>query len=1149
MLSVVHANHIEDLRDIALAMSEQAPLAPLETETFLVQSQGMGQWLNMAIAEREGIAAAVEFLLPSSFVWKAFRAVLGDEVPRQSPFDRKALVWRLMSLLPHVLEQPAFAPLKEYLHADTDAGNTPTARHRYQLAERLAALFDQYLVYRPDWMEAFSEGRTPADLHLPAEQQWQPALWQALLAAASPAQRRLQRAALQRRFNEQLKHLDRPPRGLPSRLFVFGISSLPLSVIEALSALSEHLQVVLLLTNPSQFYWGDIISEREAIQRSERERRRHPQRPGLAGLDPDELHLRANPLLAGWGAQGRDFIQSLYAFEQDEQLAEADVFRSWAEGADASLLQQLKQDILTLAHPMERAAEEGGKRPIAADDDSLRLFSCHSPLREIEVLHDLLLDAFERDSSLKPRDIIVQVPDIDAYAPFIEAIFGRFEREDERYIPFSIADRRASQASPLLAAVLTLLNLPESRLSVSEVLDLLDLAPLRRRFGISAEELATLARWVEQSGIRWGLSAQHRHLLGLPSVDANSWQFGLKRMLLGYAMGDVAVAGHQGFDEIAPYDEVQGLDADLAGRLIDLVEALEQAVETLATPRPPHEWVACIEGLLDTFLDLASDEEFAVINRFSSALQDFSECCEAAACQESLPQEVVHSALSTRLDENAVSPRFLAGRVNFATLMPMRAIPFRKVYLLGMNDGEFPRPRVTQDFDLMASHPRPGDRSRRDDDRYLMLDALLSARDQLTIGWVGFDQRSNQPRPPSVLVSELMDTVSQGFVVPGHEGAADQHAALLERLISAQPLQPFSKRYFGSGGDRASGPGHQWPQLFSYDDQWQPIQADASAEASVMGSGDTLLPERIEGNALLTLLRRPWAVHVTNRLGIHYVLPEEVVADAEPFELDSLERHLFKRRMLDAVTRGDSLVAAAERERLSGNLPSLGFGEAWLEELMPRLVEQRQRWQQLQEDGCALPAQPFEGHYHDMVLSGRIEGLWHTAEGRVVMRLEAGVFGDVKRSRDGSFTLLGKPRRLLALYTEQLMAAVASGEQVTAQALFEDRLVRLPAVTPELAGQQLNTLVGHWTAAWQAPFPSVFEAAMAWLGAVDDASGLEAARALYEDGSRSRQALRDEMPELAELWPDFKALEAAGFKTASDALYRPIFGLIEAQLA
>jgi exodeoxyribonuclease V gamma subunit len=58
----------------------------------------------------------------------------------------------------------------------------------------------------------------------------------------------------------------------------------------------------------------------------------------------------------------------------------------------------------------------------------------------------------------------------------------------------------------------------------------------------------------------------------------------------------------------------------------------------------------------------------------------------------------------------------------------------------------------------MGSDYRPGDRSRREDDRYLLLEALLSARDQLYISWVGRSIRDNSERPASVLIGQPATT-------------------------------------------------------------------------------------------------------------------------------------------------------------------------------------------------------------------------------------------------------------------------------------------------------------------------------------------------------------------------------------------------------
>ncbi|MGJ8513563.1 exodeoxyribonuclease V subunit gamma [Carnimonas bestiolae] len=1153
MFSVIHANHIEDLRDLALSLAERHPLPPLSAETFLVQSAGMGQWLKLEIAERSGVAAALEFELPSSFIWKAYRAVLGDAIPQRSPFERKALVWRLMALLPEVLDEPEFAPLADYLHderlapsGDSSAAPTtpaddtpPDARHLYQLAECLAALYDQYLVYRPDWMARWSAGESAPQLELPSTQSWQPALWQRLLAAADANEQPLQRAALQQRFLARLEQLEQAPAGLPPRLFVFGISSLPLAVIEALHGLSRHIDVILLLTNPCRFYWGDVVSEREALRQQARAARRHPERPELSGLDPTELHLRANPLLSGWGAQGRDFIQALYDIEQHSpQDSEADIFRDWITPNETpSLLQQLQQDVLDLRHPLEHVEDEG-KRCVAQDDHSVQLVTAYSALREVEMLNDKLLAAFTEDPELKPRDVIVQVPDIDRYAPFIESVFGRYDSSDPRYIPFTITDRRASRTDPLLATLLELLDLPERRVTIGEMLDWLDIPALRRRFGIATSDLALLTRWVEQSGIRWGLSEAHRAQLKLPALAANSWRFGARRMLLGYAMGNELPASGAGFDDVEPYDEVSGLDAALAGRLLQLVDTLEQAARELIEPRTVSQWSERIEALVGQLVLADSDAEHDSVGRLLDAVARWSDSCDAAAFAGQLPLSVVREAIAAQLDESGLSPRFLAGRVNFATLMPMRAIPFSHIYLLGMNDGEYPRPRVDLDFDLMAAYPRGGDRSRRDDDRYLMLDALLAARNKLVISYVGHDQRSNLSRPPSVLVSELLDCIAQGWCLTGDEQCDEQtqRQRLEAHLYEQHPLQPFSLKYFTDA---------QCPALFSYDDQWQQQPHHTAAEAP---SGMAPPPVEIALPSLKTLLREPFSVCLKERLGARAVAPEELAPDAEPFGFDGLTQHYFKRDLLDALLAGQPLAASAARLQHAGRLPALGFGEALLTHQLPAIEQQWQRWS---EAIAALPEfVTLSLDFSDGTtrISGRLDNVVDHGDHLELWRLEAGVYGTLKADRNGRPTHLGKPHRLYLLHLEQLLAAAGSDKPVVAHGLFEDRWLSLPAMSAQQARAVLSHYLACYRNAWAEPLPALAELSLEWLAGQGDDNVRETLRQRYEEGEAFSVALRERYPQLGDRWPQFAALEEAGFDAASQHLYQPLFELLCALL-
>jgi len=157
-MMVVHGNRLEELRELAVAWMQRHPLAPLENEVVLVQSNGIAQWLKLALAEQSGcgIAAAIQLELPARFLWQSYRAVLGsDEIPQQSPLDKAPLTWRLVRLLPALLQDQAFAPLRRFLADDADL------RKRHQLAERLADAGVQvidarisHLAYAPEIAQA-----------------------------------------------------------------------------------------------------------------------------------------------------------------------------------------------------------------------------------------------------------------------------------------------------------------------------------------------------------------------------------------------------------------------------------------------------------------------------------------------------------------------------------------------------------------------------------------------------------------------------------------------------------------------------------------------------------------------------------------------------------------------------------------------------------------------------------------------------------------------------------------------------------------------------------------------------------------------------------------------------------------------------------
>ncbi|MFM8443910.1 MAG: exodeoxyribonuclease V subunit gamma, partial [Methylococcus sp.] len=1144
------------------------PLGPLENEVILVQSNGIAQWLKLALAADPepgegggcGIAAALDISLPSRFLWRAYRAVLGHAAaPEISPFDKSRLIWRLMRLLPERLAAPEYAPLCRFLEDDTDL------RKRFQLAERLADLFDQYQVYRADWLEAWQNGediliKAHGDsLPLPEEQRWQPSLWRSLLADVagmeSPSDPNAHngRAAVHEAFLARASAWPEaapPPTGLPRRLMVFGISSLPRQSLEVLAMLGRWVQVLMCVPNPCEHFWADIVADRELLRADYRRQRRRGGSP--REIAEEALHLHAHPLLAAWGKQGRDFIALLDEHDSDEAQSR---YRPYFEAIGhqridlysppdtGTLLGQLQDDIRDLRPLRESRALWP---PVDPDrDGSIRFHSAHSPQREVEILQDRLLAAFNADPSLRPRDVIVMVPEIDVYAPSIQAVFGRLEWDDPRYLPFTVADQLQRRVDPLLRGLESLLALPQSRLAVSDVLDWLEVPAIRQRFGFAESDLPTLHRWIRGANIRWGLHDAHRVSLGLPvwsegaaaagQVVPHTWLFGLRRMLLGYAVGDA-----DAWRDIEPYTEIGGLDAALLGPLTRFLEQLESVWQDLSTPATVAEWCVSLRALLGDFFEAGDTRDAYTLLRLDEALSEWQEACEAAGLTEALPLSVVGPYWLSRLDDGGLSQRFMAGAITFATLMPMRAIPFRRVCLLGMNDGDYPRSRAPLDFDLMGQDYRPGDRSRREDDRYLFLEALLSAREHLHISWVGRRITDNAERPPSVLVAQLRDHLGLGWTLAGHPGPAESAGRELVRALSVEhPLQAFSRAYFPA--DSTVSP------LFTYAHEWQPdARPPAGAALSLLaphGRDEPLTVAELAG-----FLKNPVRQFFRERLKVSFDIEDPASADQEPFSLDALENWQLQDELIQAQVHAVSrdqppdVALAAQLARMArrGDLAPGGFGAVQAEQLaepMPALIEAYQaalsRWPRPMEEEALRHVHPIAGQALEIAdWLGGVRANEAGERGRVVIESSNLVDGNNRYRHD----------RLIRHWVRHVAQHLA-GEPLITLVLSKKGQVELGPLTRAQAETWMNEWLEAWSEGMRRPLPLAVKSAFAWLRTGDP----DEARHTYEGGPFQVGEV-DSDPCLGRAYPDFGTLaENDEFYALAGRLLRPLGDAIPAK--
>jgi exodeoxyribonuclease V gamma subunit len=760
----------------------------------------------------------------------------------------------------------------------------------------------------------------------------------------------------------------------------------------------------------------------------------------------------------------------------------------FSEGDGETLLQQVQAAVRDL-----RPLSEHPHQPPPIEDRSIEFHVAHSTQREVEVLHDQLLSWFEQDPSLRPRDIVVMVPDIDTFSAAIHAVFDQHRRSDPRFIPFEIGDVKDRSVNPLLVAVEWLLRLPQQRCRQSEVRDLLDVPAVAARFGLDEDDLSTLGHWIEGAGVRWGLDSEHRAGLGLGAAgEQNAWMFGVRRMLLGYASGAGA-----NFRDIEPYAEVGGLDAALAGSLAQLIESLLDWRARLAVPHRPAEWGELARALLAAFFDARIETDRLTLAQLSDALLGWLETCDNAGFDEEVPLAVLREAWLGQIDEPTLNHQFVSGGVTFCTLMPMRAVPFRVVCLLGMNDGDFPRRAQQADFDLLAlpGMARPGDRSRRDDDRYLMLEALLAARDKLYVSWVGRNVRDNSEQPASVLVSQLRDYLAAGWDFD------------VRSLSTVHALQPFSRVYFEEGG------------LPTYAGEWR------AAHATEDGDNDAELPPyELEPDYSLKLaelaqfVRQPARYFFRRRLGVSFMVGDVVGEDEEPFALDALQRYHLEHRLLDDAGKPEevddvhaTLAARAEGLGRQGLLPIGLVGQQWQRELVAGLVPVRTAWLELvgaYPDPAPKLAVSLElagvrlDDWVDRLRTGRGETAW-------LMQISSKVLNKNEAPRGD---------KLIGYWLRQL-AAAAAGTPVTGYLVARDAVVAMRPLEQAGAQATLEELVRLWRRNLDQPLPVACKAALAQL--LDDDP-----RAVYDGGFEIAGEVEQDQC-LARLWPEFALLQDA----------------------
>ncbi len=885
-------NRPEDLSDrLAMLLSEPSD-DPFRPETVVVQNRGIATFLQQELGRKLGICCNIDF----PFLNRLIDDILHLALPREATaeldrFRPRDMRFRLFSVLLELEDRPAFAAYRAYLE-----GGRREERAR-MLAGELAGVFDQYQIYRPEMMLRGG----PDD---PAQRE----LWRRISGGTGG------RAEIFKRFF-QLRGAA-AVKNRHHRLHVFGAGSMPPLYLWFFQKLAEFIPVHFLYLSPCRAEWSFAIP---ACEKKRRPLDRLLRMEDDSLENPDAADEEFNVLLASCGRLGREFFAAILEYTDYDPDDPRNHFHE-PETDGTTLLHQLQQDILD-------GVNRSGKPAVAAEDESVCVVNCHHRLREIEILHDELLTRFSQHPEWRAGDVMVMAPDIDAYAPYIKAVFESIPPDSPRYIPFQLGDRLPEEDDAVYQAFLSLWRLASGRYLLSEVFAFLSNPAVAAKFGFEPADFELLRTLFRENSVAWGIDGAHRQeLLGnnAPAFEEQSWRRWRERLLLGFAMRPDVNGREKLYSGILPIRFMTGERAALAMRLDEFLEQLIRLEPLLNRPRTPAEWRPILLRLPETFFS-PDHLRYLAIRHIREAADAVCADAERAGIDFPVTAEVLFAEIEQELRSGDRSGSgFLRGGVTFCAMQPMRNIPHRMICLLGMDEESFPRRASHFGPDLIWSRPRRGDRSPRQEDRYFFLESLLAAREVLYISYVGQSIVDNEPGPPSSLVSELTHYLSTRYDL----------AVRKRPLTERHPLQAYSRDYFSGGALHSWSPENFRTALRLAERREvapPPFLAEPLPPPEDPEPASDTLPDPAE---LYSFFRHPfrWFCRRTLRLQDQFETTE-LPEDSETFAPDPLQYRRLRSDLLRLELSGQSRSDWIECRRADGSLPPAPFDRLVLEAL------------------------------------------------------------------------------------------------------------------------------------------------------------------------------------------------------------------------
>ncbi len=727
MLNIYKSNSLYRLAEIlAKRLIDNTPKDPFDSVLVVVPNRDTSRWLKLQLAEINEIVANVEFLLPAEWQFRQIRK-LYKNLPTLLPSDPGPLIWAIFGLLLDDDKRQKFLRADRYIKSQPVETRELAAM---QLAEKISSVFDQYLVYRPELILKWQSSRPISD----EDERWQAELWKLMESERKKREKGTgfpNKAELVMEITEAIES-GKNEQNAP--VYFFNTGLIPQPIIGLAENLADHTDVEIFQISLSR--------------------------------QVGSFALAGNPLLEAFGDEAKG-AELLYG------KLNGSVSRLYTDFPQKdTLLQNIRHSILK-NDPIEPWDTE------LDGDTAIEIHSCHTPLREIEVLHQFLLRRFEADPDLHPDDILVVMPDPEIYKPFINSVFGT-KTDGIPETPYHVGFGTKADLG-LIRLFLQLLDLADSRMNITEVMDLFMEEPVRARFDVSEAGAERIRSWMKENNVIWGMDGEHKVQFDQPANDLYTWQSAMKRGWKGILLG----SQDDPFEDVdLHYLRVKGSDRELEwSSFAYFLRQLDNFSKVREDKKTITGWCDDLKQVIATFFSKEALSNKEAESLFS-AIEKIKESAIISGDNQKVSFALIRRSIHNQLTENPASTAIFTRGITFSSMVPVRSIPAKIVALIGLNESDFPRKPKHTDFDLMARNPEPTDRNRRSEDRNLFLESIMAAEQFHYCSYIGRSRRDNEPIPPSPIVSEWLTQLGSVLKMDP------------KKLIIQEPLHGFSADNF-----------------------------------------------------------------------------------------------------------------------------------------------------------------------------------------------------------------------------------------------------------------------------------------------------------------------------------------------------------------